>query len=245
MVLGLHTAADMTDFPALVSRLPLLLLLLAPGVGLAAQEPPVRPEARDTVRRPLLAVSALPGTEERAPLRLREDGPAEEDDRPSRGLRILAETGAGLLTGLGGGLVGVFAGAGLCEAGLVGSQGGFIGCLDAGVGGLLLGAGAGFALGVWWGGEAAGGDGKLLGAMAGFGGGAALGLLAVAATQSANGLLIGLPLSMIGAIVGYELSQRAPASGPSSPSMASPRPRLQPVLAFSSRGALVGLGGSF
>ncbi|WP_375768566.1 hypothetical protein NR798_43955 [Archangium gephyra] len=210
----------------------LLLLLLAPGVGLAGQEA-LTPTA-----------SGQPGTQEGASLRLREDDWTQEDARPSRGLRILAETGAGLLTGLGGGVAGAFAGGALCEAGVVGSKSGFLSCLEPAASGLLLGAGAGFALGVWWGGEAAGGDGRLLGALAGFGSCAALGLLwGVAAGTPSTGLLVAIPLSLIGSIVGYELTQQAPASGPQAPAVASAR--FQPVLAFSSRGALVGLGGSF
>ena len=249
MVLVLHTVAGMTDFPAIVSRLPLLLLLLAPGVGLAAQEPPVLPEARDTVRRPLLASSGLPGTDERAPLRLSEEDWAQserEESRPPRALRILAETGAGLLTGAGGGVLGFLAGSGLCGAGIVGNRGGFFGCLDAAAIGLLLGAGTGVALGVWWGGEVAGGDGKLLSALAGMGSGVVLGfLVGVVARRPDLGIVFTVPGALIGTIVGYELSQRTLVPGPQSPGVASARPRLQPLLAFSPHGGLVGLGGSF
>lgn len=84
----------------------------------------------------------------------------------------------------------------------------------------------------------AGGDGRLLGALAGFGVGAALGFLMMGLTDSPAGLFIGFPLSLIGSVVGYELTQRAPA-------VASTPPRFQPLLAFSPHGALVGLGGSF
>ncbi|HZI03445.1 MAG TPA: hypothetical protein VEZ71_05455 [Archangium sp.] len=225
------------------SRLPLLLLLLlAPGVGLAAQEP-------TSLREPRLASSGLPGTDERAPLRLSGEDWAQgekEDFRPHRALRILAETGAGLLTGAGGGVLGFLAGSGLCGAGLVGNRGGFFGCLDAAAIGLILGAGTGVSLGVWWGGEAAGGDGKLLGALAGMGSGAVLGVVAgVVVGRPDLGFVFSVPGALIGAIVGYELSQRAPAFGPPSPAVASARPRLQPLLAFSPHGALVGLGGSF
>lgn len=224
-------------------RLPLLLLLLlAPGVGLAAQEPTFRLEPR-------LASSGLPGTDERAPLRLGEEDWAQgekQDVRPHRALRILAETGAGVLTGAGGGVLGFLAGSGLCGAGLVGNSGGFFGCLDAAVIGLLLGAGSGVGLGVWWGGEAAGGDGKLLGALAGMGAGAVLGVGTGLVTGRGDlALFLAFPGALIGAIVGYEFSQRALVPGPPSPGVASARPRLQPVLAFSPRGALVGLGGSF
>jgi hypothetical protein len=220
----------------------LLLLLLAPGVGLAAQEP-------TSLLEPRLASSGLPGTDERAPLRLGEEDWAQgekQEFRPPRGLRILAETGAGLLTGAGGGVLGFFAGAGLCGAGIVGSRSGFFGCLDAAAIGVILGAGTGVALGVWWGGEAAGGDGKLLGALGGMGAGAVLGVGAgLVSGRGDLALFFSVPGALIGAIVGYELSQRTLVPGPRAPAVASPRPRLQPVLAFSPHGALVGLGGSF
>ncbi|MFY0527923.1 hypothetical protein ACN28I_33815 [Archangium gephyra] len=233
----------MTNPLASPSRLPLLLLLLlAPGVGLAAQEPTLRLEPR-------LASSGLPGTDERAPLRLGEEDWAQgekEEFRPPRGLRILAETGAGVLTGVGGGFLGFMAGGGLCGAGIVGNSSGFFGCLDSAAIGLILGAGAGVTLGVWWGGEAAGGDGKLLAALAGMGSGVVVGFLAgVVAGRPDLGLYFTLPGALIGAIVGYELSQRTLVPGPRSPAVASARPRLQPLLAFSPHGGLVGLGGSF
>ncbi|OJT17143.1 hypothetical protein BO221_46310 [Archangium sp. Cb G35] len=251
MALLLHGATDMNDVLSAPSRLPLLLLLLlAPGVGLAAPEPALEPLARHApLSEPRLASSGLPGTDARAPLRLREDDWAQaekEDPRPHRALRILVETGASLLTGTGGGFLGLLAGGGLCEMGLVGNRSGFFGCLDSAALGLILGAGLGVTLGVWWGGEVAGGDGKLLGALAGMGSGIVLGLLSgLASGRGDLGLYFTVPGALIGAIVGYELSQRSPAAGPPSPAVASARPRLQPVLAFSSRGTLVGLGGTF
>lgn len=57
---------------------------------------------------------------------------------------------------------------------------------------------------------------------------------------------LALAAAVAGPIVGYELSQRpwpSPGQAPSLPSSA--RPRVLPVLAFSSRGAALGLGGSF
>ncbi len=226
----------------------LLLLLLAPGVGLAAAEPAPPSMTRHSapLEPGLLATSGLPGTDARVPLRLREDtgAPREEASRPSQGLRILAETGAGLLTGVGGGLVGALLGGGLCDASGIGSQGGFVPCFNATAVGLLLGGGAAFALGVWWGGEAVGGDGQLLGAMIGFGSVVAAGLLLGLATENPFGaLIVATPFSLIGAIVGYESTQREPVPG--APAVASTRPRVQPVLAFSPRGTLVGLGGTF
>jgi hypothetical protein len=78
------------------------------------------------------------------------------------------------------------------------------------------------------------------------GAGAVLGVVTgVAIGRPDLGLFFTLPGALIGAIVGYELSQRAPAPGPQAPAVASARPRLQPVLGFSPRGAVVGLGGTF
>ncbi|WNG61722.1 hypothetical protein F0U59_48665 [Archangium gephyra] len=70
------------------SRLPLLLiLLLVPGVGLAAPESVHPPLARhsalsEPLSEPRMASSGLPGTDARAPLRLREDdwAQAEKED---------------------------------------------------------------------------------------------------------------------------------------------------------------------
>jgi hypothetical protein len=54
------------------------------------------------------------------------------------------------------------------------------------------------------------------------------------------GLALGIPLALIGSIVGYELTERGAA-----PAMLSARPRLLPLLAVSSHGGLLGLGGTF
>jgi hypothetical protein len=245
----------MMRFPSSLSRLSLLLslLLLVPRVGLAAQEAPTLASAGSTSEEALLPKSSgLPGTEERAPLHLDEDSRASEPEyqRPSRALRILAELGAGLLTTGAGVVGGALAGAGLCEAGIVGSPGGWFPCLDAAGVGLLLGGGVGIPLGVFWGGEVAGGDGSLLGAVAGMGAGAVGGFLlgALMFRDPSGGPMLSAPMALVGAIVGYELSDRGvePASrAQASLAVASTRPRLQPLLAVSSRGALLGLGGTF
>ncbi|HLM44627.1 MAG TPA: hypothetical protein VK458_12210 [Myxococcaceae bacterium] len=113
----------------------------------------------------------------------------------------------------------------------------------------ILGLGLGFPLGVFWGGEVTGGDGKLygplLGTLAGIVAGA---LLAVALdTYYTSVFFLAPPFMMAGSIVGYELTTRdvpMPQS-PRASLVVSSRPRLQPVLSVSSRGALLGLGGSF
>ncbi|WP_143196100.1 hypothetical protein [Archangium sp. Cb G35] len=234
----------MTNHPPLPSRLSLLLiLLLTPGVGLAAEAPfPSGLRAGAPVQRLLQAHSGQSGTDERAPLRLREDDPVQryENSRPPpQGVRILAEVAAGLVTSLGPGIAGGYAASSLCDAGVIGSSGGFMPCLGPALSGVLVGGGAGFALGVWWGGELAGGDGKLLGALGGFAVSAALGTTLALTTQEPSvGLLVGVPLSLLGSIVGYEITQRTVGS--------SYQARVQPVLAFSRRGTVVGgLGGSF
>jgi hypothetical protein len=255
MALGLQSVADMMRFPSSLSLISLLLslLLLVPRVGLAAQEAPTLASEGSTPEEALLPKSSgLPGTEERAPLRLSEDSwaPEPEHQRPSRALRILAELGAGLLTTGAGVVGGALAGAGLCEAGVVGSRGGWLPCLDAAAVGLLLGGGVGIPLGVFWGGEVAGGEGSLLGALAGMGSGAVAGFLlgALMFRDPSGGPVVSAPMALVGAIVGYELSDRGAAPAPraqASPAVASARPRIQPVLAVSSRGALLGLGGTF
>jgi hypothetical protein len=227
----------------------LLLLLLAPGVGLAGQQAPatlLSPRSTPSFEAlPRVASSSLPDTALRVPLRLSGnsgDQEGAEPPRPSRALRILAETGAGLLTGGAGGVAGYLIGTRLCQLGIVGSNGGWFPCLGEGIVGFVMGFGTGFPLGVFWGGEAAGGDGMLLGVLAGPGVGLVMNLLLTAITRSpSTGFALSIPFLAIGSIVGYELSQRRTEP----PAMASARLRIQPVLALSSRGTLVGLGGSF
>ncbi|HYO67177.1 MAG TPA: hypothetical protein VEU33_13970 [Archangium sp.] len=241
----------MTIPPSAPFRLSLLLLLLlTPGVGLAAPEAPREPLARDAVlSEPLLASSGLPGTDARAPLRLREGDPSwreGENARPPTALRILAQTGAGLLLGVGGGYGGFLGSLGLCGLG-----GGGFGCLYSSIGGMLLGGGLGLALGVWGTGELMGGTGSMLGALAGLSVGLAaslvVGLIVGLAVSPLAGLVLAVPLSLAGTIVGYELSQPEPAldAAPRAPAVSSARPRLHPVLAFSPRSTVVGVGGTF
>ena len=235
------------------SRLPLLLLLLlVPGVGLAGQEEPATPPPPPsaTVEQPPPASSAQPGTQPRASRRLREESEEErERSRLPRGGRIFAELGAGLLTSAGLGVAGLAVGTGMCVWGLA-TKGadGFDACpAQLGIA-TLVGVGLGFPLGVFWGGQAVGGRGNLLGALGGLAGGALVGFFGgwLLFQHEFDALLLSVPLAMVGSIVGYELTQSEP--GPTAPRarpVASVRPRLQPVLGFSPRGALVGLRGSF
>ncbi|MGZ3459391.1 MAG: hypothetical protein ACXU86_12915 [Archangium sp.] len=103
-----------------------------------------------------------------------------------------------------------------------------------------LGVALGLPLGVWWGGEATGADGSLSSAMAGMAVGVGAGIVLPVLFKS-DALLMAIPiLALVGPIVGYELSLHQKPSR-----RVSLRPRLQPTLAFSSSGAMLGLGGSF
>jgi hypothetical protein len=231
------------------TKLPLLLslLLIIPRVGLAAQDAPLATSEEATSENTTSTSSAVPGTDERAPLRLM-DEPAPEPRRWSAplGLRILAETAAGAVTAVGGGLAGGLLGLGLCVNRYGNNE---LGCVVA----LCLGGGLGMAAtyprGVWWGGEAIGGDGKLLMAMAGLGAGVLAGLLL---TIPANQLdptgnlagIVGGLAALSGPIVFYEFSNQNKDSN-RGPALASARPRIQPLLSVSPRGALFGLAGAF
>jgi hypothetical protein len=118
----------------------------------------------------------------------------------------------------------------------------YVGCLGAAFVGGVLGLAEGYALGVWWGGEAVGGDGSLPLSLLGgtLGMLVSLALIPAANTDQELFYLVPLPL-VLGSHVGYELSQRpTPSSGE-----VSSRPGFQPMVSFSSRGALLGLGGRF
>jgi hypothetical protein len=249
----------MTNLLSTPTRLPLfLILLLVPGVGLAGQEeapatPP--PSHSATVEQPPPAPSAQPGTQPQAPRRRREERDwireyERSRSRPSQGARVVAETGAGLLTSAGLGAAGLLVGGVMCLRDFSGQGLSGLNACPKQLGlGTLVGVGLGFPLGVFWGGEAAGGRGSVLGALGGMAGGALVGFLGGSLLDQdssvASGILLGLPLAMVGSIVGYELTQSEPRLSPRPPPVASARPRLQPVLGFSKRGALVGLGGSF
>ena len=236
----------MTNGRASWLELPLLLslLLLVPRVGLAAQDTP--PTDSDT------AEARIPGTEESESRRLvDEESWARDKQRTGapQGLRILGEFGAGTLTAVGGVIGTGLVGLGLC-GGLTGGSIDFLTCMGSvGLVGGALSVALGYPLGVWWGGEALGGDGSLFAAIGGMGAGIVAALLVGLVTarfDSSGGLLTGVTsgLVFLGApILAYELSQRRePRRGPA---VASSRPRIQPLLSVSPRGAVLGLGGSF
>lgn len=230
------------------SKLPLLLclLLLVPRVVLAAQDAPVAPDVSTD--------SDAPVTDEEAPQEQEVQSESEPESfaRPERwraplGVRLLGEAGGGLLTSAGAALAGGFLGFGLCE--LSGAQAGnILGCSWAAAVGLGVGGIVGYPLGVWWGGEALGGDGKLFAAFAGMGVGLAASLLlGVVSQQFDPGGRITSPIGgllvLAAPIVFYEFSQRREPGARGLASAA--RPRLQPLLSVSPNGALLGLGGTF
>lgn len=230
----MHTA------PALSLRklLVLSVLFLVPGASLAAQEPSS------------LALSPIPGTQAPASRHLAEDSGGYGDygeepaaRSPGLGMRLLAESGLGIVTSLGMGLGGALAGGGICTAFKL--EEGFLACLDYTFLGYLIPAFVGIPLGVWGGGEVAGGDGRFVASLVGAGAGVlvsfGLGMLLRIQTVT-EALLIGL-IPLGGAIASYELFQRErPALVPAS---LSSRPRVQPTVTVSSRGAGLGLVGSF
>ncbi|AKJ02506.1 Hypothetical protein AA314_04132 [Archangium gephyra] len=208
-----------------------LLLLLMPRAGLAAEDAPlVSLDAAPTTLAP------TSNTEEHGPSLLEE--PAFGDDQRNRAplaLRLLAEVGGGVATTLAGGLAGLV----LCQVANL-SQGEW-GCIAPVFVGLAVGT-AVSPLGVWWGGEAVGGDGRLSAAFwGGIVGGLVGGLLV--GSLMGGGLVSVLPvfgMITIGASLGYELSQR-----PESPEPSAAHPRIQPMLAFDGRGGMLGLSGRF
>lgn len=134
-------------------------------------------------------------------------GPAEdvEDGRPGR---IGAEVGLGLLGGTAGFFSGGLLGYGLC--GLGGGGGREWGCLAPALLGAHLGAFVGISMGVYGGGELAGGDGGLgwtfLGSTAGLVSAGTILWAAEVEPGSVAWWLLGVGLPLVGGIVGYELT---------------------------------------
>jgi hypothetical protein len=242
----------MTLRPSSLSRLSLLLtvLLLAPRVGLAAGESPAPAQdvpSREASSPESSAPPSSPG-QPSGPRLAPAQGPwAWQPQRPSQGVRILAETGAGVLTGAGGALGGMLAGGMLCALSLTSSStDGSTACLNRFIGSILVGTNLGLALGTFWGGQAVGGNGNVLGPLAGAASGALAGVLVGTVRHDLHGgMLLGIPLGLIGSIIGYELTDKDPRAAIPAPAAALARPRVQPLLAVSSGGALLGLGGAF
>lgn len=152
-------------------------------------------------------------------------------------LRVTAEIGAMTVTAAALGAGGYVLGRETCEDRSAG-----LGCLDRMAVGLLGGVTLGAPVGTWWGGELAGGQGTFLGALLGSGAGLAIGAGASLLVSNDDLKTFCLPLgTMIGSVIGYEVSHD-PEPAPQIP-LASVG--IQPVLAFSNRGAVLGLNGRF
>lgn len=212
-------------------KLPVLLslLLLVPGVSLAAEEPSLNPPS-------------LPGTAPREPLHLVEE-PVEAEPvqyfHPV--VRVSAELGAELVTSFVAGFPGALAGSALCGALGLSPPNAFLGCADYAGYGFLAGVALAAPLGVWWGGKLTGGHGTLLGAYLGMGMAAFLGLGATRLVYNDDIQPFVIPLfSLVGALVGYEVSHDSESSDRDTAEAS-----VQPLLSISSRGGVLGLGGQF
>ncbi|WP_257455436.1 hypothetical protein [Archangium lipolyticum] len=188
-------------------RCVLALLLLVPAMAGAEQGRSWDAPTREGGSRSRLRLVEEPAGD--APRRIPDVVQVAPLEHPL-GMRLLVETGAGLGTGLAGGLVGV--GLYMMGSGLRLFSG------DDGRGVLpfaLAGMAAGFPLGVWWGGALMAGDGSLLWTVGGFALGAlsTVGLwnLAESSREPLASILVvaPIPLAMAGALLGYELSSSA------------------------------------
>jgi hypothetical protein len=213
-------------------KLPVLLslLLLVPGVGLAAEGTSPSPEP-------------LPGMAPREPLHLVKDHEQPRTVPHSNPvLRVAAEIGVEMLTALLVGLPSALVGNSLCHKFDLSSGYSPYPCDIYAAYGFATGVTLSAPLGVWLGGKLANGQGTLLGAYLGAGVGALLGLGAMVALTNTDARPTFIPLfSMVGAIIGYEVSHHSEASAAVDASLA----RVQPVLAVSAHGGALGLGGRF
>jgi hypothetical protein len=198
------------------------LAFIAPGASLADDGP-------------RLLHDPSPGTQFRGGPGLLEVQP-EAEPAPSAlppGLRIAAEVGAMVSTAFIMALPGALVGMGFCGDEANCSSGAGYGA----VGGLSIGA----PLGVWWGARITRGKGTLQGAF--LGSGTATGAWAVATLFVTNDDLKPLMFpvaSMVGALVGYELSHAANSRQEKSPAVS-----LQPTVVVGHQLTMAGLSGSF
>jgi hypothetical protein len=205
------------------------LLVLVPGVGLAAEEPSLSP--------PL-----LPGTAPREPLHLVEaNRRAEPVQRIHPIARVSAEIGAELITSLVAGVPGALIGNVACNTLGLAPPNAWFRCMDYAGYGFLAGVSLAAPLGVWWGGKLMGGRGTLLGAYLGMGGAAVLGLGTTFLVYNDDIKPFVIPLfALVGSVVGYELSFSS-----ESPVQPTAVASVQPLLSVSARGGTLGLGGRF
>jgi hypothetical protein len=210
-----------------------LLLLVAPGAALAEEAAP----QEDPFQR----------TELPASLHLLEDLEEPAVTRPTENpaLRMLLALGGAALTSSLTAAGGYHLGRAICSDALLCTEPFF---------GVLMGVSLGSALGTWWGGALAGGRGSFWSAMVG----ASAGMMATAIVF--RGLLFFIrpqnpfaPVgyagsyailslcTMAGAVTGYEIAHRLTAPAEAT----APEPALQPLVAVTSGGAALGLGGRF
>lgn len=227
--------ADMTLTPDRSSWLclPLALLLLAPRVGLAQEAAPPPPDVPAAPAEPPASEPSadapfqrspdapLPGTAQPAPRQL-----LDKPERPSSGVRIMAEIGASLLTGLGGGVLGLLTGYALGGGDLSRA---FIAVPVA----TFLGVGFGTAAGAYWGGHVTGGQSDFTAALLGMLAGGAVGIATpLLLGGSLLGVLIACPLMMVtGSVIGYEIAETGG--------------KVQPMVGLTPGGASFGLAGTF
>ena len=170
--------------------------------------------------------------------------PEVRTERPGTVARVLAEVGMGV-----GGVVGLgAAGAGL-GALVPCHETGFLACFEGPTIGVTLGALVGLPLGVWLGGKLAGGQGSFVSALGGMGVGLAaafvVSLIALPISTTAGqfaGVIGFALLPVAGAVIAYE---RSDTEALALPRRESARPGLRPLLAMTSGGGLIGLGGHF
>ena len=233
----------MTRHSSALSTL-LLVLWLSPGVGLAqagAAPPSDAPVARESAPRALEETPPAPTYDPYAP-------PVRE--RRHVAVRLLAETGAGLVTAVPGAALGFALTLVTCNV----LQSAGNGCILALLSSIPLGASVGFSLGVLWGGALAGNNGSVLGAFSGTVATIGAGLLVASLSRStlssfgenfAASTYLLAPLGAICSLIVYELTSSDPRLAPRTASRKPSGIRLQPTLALTSRGGLVGLGGTF
>ncbi|HSP80619.1 MAG TPA: hypothetical protein VLQ93_18960 [Myxococcaceae bacterium] len=211
----------------------LFLLLLAPGVSLATP-PGLAPEAG------ALPALAFPSTEGPGSSRLLMAEPATPSEVRAPAplpLRLLAELGLGAVVSAGMGL-----GAGLGTNLLCLDQRGSFGCRLATT--FMTGVGylAGIVPGVLLGGRLTGAYGSPKGAALGALVGLIPGVVMLASDPKPppDAIVLAAALPLVGAVAGYELSQLW-----ETPAGARRGVQLQPVLAFSANGSILGVGGRF
>ncbi|MFL5350503.1 MAG: hypothetical protein ACJ8AT_37510 [Hyalangium sp.] len=212
-------------------KLPVLLslLLLVPGVGLAAESTSPSSEP-------------LPGTAPSAALHLVEESEKTEPAQHSNPvLRVAAEIGGELATSIVVAYPGAFVGEALCSKFHLSTPNSFLPCLDYAGYGFLVAVSLAAPLGVWAGGTLAGGRGTLLGAYLGMGVAAALGFVATLPIYNNDVRVFVVPLfSVVGAIIGYEVSHSSEVSA-----LDASLARVQPLMTVSAHGGALGLGGRF